>query len=284
MDLNLLENRITEAEYQKVVKDLVDQTHDYYLGLHLGCFLNIKAMGLIFTISKSATSIEQAVLFLQDFLSHTFPIIEVRSKTVGDISSLELDCLLHDESVKRHVLDATLCILYRELHLMTGRPSAINIGFPYPELKEYRRAIGSHVRNSTRHNLSFQKKILNEQLNQKNLNAISELLPAFLHMLETAKGNRDLKSRVKKMILTMCAPELPDLENVAAQFNAGSRSFQRALTGEGTSFRRITEDIKRDLSRYFRRGSALKTQDIAYLLGYSDASAYLHAERRWNKK
>lgn len=83
------------------------------------------------------------------------------------------------------------------------------------------------------------------------------------------------------MMLAMCRPDLPALNEVAAQFNTSKRSFQLALSNYGVSFRRISDDIKRDLAKCLRKSNTLKTQDIAYLLGYSDASAYLHAERKW---
>ena len=129
--------------------------------------------------------------------------------------------------------------------------------------------------------LSFKKEIVNQSLNKKTLLTIGELLPAFLHLLEKARGAKTFSYQVKNMILSMSNPHLPDFAQVASEFTMSSRSFQRKLTNEGYSFRRISDDIKRDLSKYLKKSKTLKTQDIAYLLGYSEPSAYLHAAKKW---
>lgn len=84
------------------------------------------------------------------------------------------------------------------------------------------------------------------------------------------------------MILNMCSPELPTLEQVCKQFAMSQRTFQRKLTQEGHSFRTITNDIKKELAAYLREGNKMKTQDIALILGYSESSAYLHAAKNWH--
>ena len=45
-----------------------------------------------------------------------------------------------------------------------------------------------------------------------------------------------------------------------------------------------SDDVKRELSYYLANGKLIKTQDIAYILGYSEPSAYLHAVKRWETR
>ncbi len=84
-----------------------------------------------------------------------------------------------------------------------------------------------------------------------------------------------------KIIFNICRPESPNLQQVCAQFAMSERTFQRKLTKEGRSFRSITNEIKKELAIYLHEGNKMKTQDIAYILGYSEPSAYLHAYKRW---
>ncbi len=79
----------------------------------------------------------------------------------------------------------------------------------------------------------------------------------------------------------MCNPEIPNLNQVQKQFACSERTFQRRLTAEGTSFRKIVNEIKEELSDYLSNERHLKTKDIAYILGYSESSAYLHALKGW---
>jgi AraC-like DNA-binding protein len=86
---------------------------------------------------------------------------------------------------------------------------------------------------------------------------------------------------VKIAALNMCSPEVPTLEQVRTQFPMSKRSFQRRLAAENCAFRDIANDIKRKLYEYLKMGESYKVQDIAYILGYTDASALLHAKSNW---
>ena len=86
------------------------------------------------------------------------------------------------------------------------------------------------------------------------------------------------------MALNMCNPEIPSLKQVLHQFSYSERTFQRKLTAEGTSFRSITNEIKMELSNYLMKEKHLKVKDVAFILGYSDSSAFLHAVKGWKEK
>ena len=55
------------------------------------------------------------------------------------------------------------------------------------------------------------------------------------------------------------------------------------LTSEGLSFRKITNGIEKELADYIMKEGSIKTRDIAVILGYTDASAYLHARKKWQE-
>ena len=56
---------------------------------------------------------------------------------------------------------------------------------------------------------------------------------------------------------------------------ATSGNFQRKLKKEETSFRQLVNEIKKDL--FLNSGEPLKIKDMAYFLGYSESSDFLHA-------
>ncbi len=59
------------------------------------------------------------------------------------------------------------------------------------------------------------------------------------------------------------------------------RTMARRLVGLGTSFGQILDGVRHQLAlRYLGEPNA-RTSQIAYLLGYSEPSAFNHAFRRW---
>lgn len=281
LDLSLIENSVMEEEMSAVVKELLTVSKDDYLGLHYGCFMNVKAMGLIYNISKSATEVEQVVSFLKSFLEKTFPVFELDLVNKKNTVLIELKCSIKDEEARKQLMDASLCIMYRELKLIVNNSCKIEVQFPCKKINEYKKLLGNEARKGTSYCISFDKENLNDALNTQNISTIGELLPAFLLMLEKTKAANKFSVQVRKMILNMCSPELPDFGKVASQFCMSSRTFQRKLADEGKSFRIISDEVKKDLYKYLRKSNHLKTQDIAFILGYSEASAYLHAAKKW---
>jgi AraC-like DNA-binding protein len=71
------------------------------------------------------------------------------------------------------------------------------------------------------------------------------------------------------------------LDEVAESLGASARSVQRRLTLDGTSFQVVRDEVRRTMATRLLQGADLAIQEISYLLGYSDSSAFHRAFRRW---
>jgi len=276
-------NWVTDTEYLRVLEVLTSKTNNPYFGLHYGCYLNIKALGLIADLSLNASSLEQSIILLQKYLDSTFPFVSLVLFKDSEFCTLRLASTLEDETLKNNILDTVFCFIYRELKLMLIDDYYPILQLPYSDIDEYSKALGSNIQKGSSHSIIISSKALLTEINKKRVKEIEYLLPKFLMMLD--KKRRDYKSfslQVRNMILNMCSPELPSFEQVSKQFPLSGRTIQRKLTEEGQSFRKISDDVKRELSYYLAKGKQIKTQDIAYILGYSEPSAYLHAVKRWD--
>ena len=282
LDVCSVENSVKDTELLSVIQVLSDKVNTPYFGLYYGCYLNLKALGLIADISLNAASIEQAVLLLQAYLEATFPIVTISTKKDGANYTLNLDCSVDNSELRKHLLDTTICFMYRELKLMLTDEFIPALRLPYNDREAYNTLLNASIETGPGHQIVLDISVLKTELNKKKVKEIEHLLPQFMLMLNTEDiGYSTFSLQVKNMILNMCSPEVPTFEQVSKQFPLSDRSIQRKLTGEGQSFRKIADDIKRELSGYLAKGKLIKTQDIAYILGYSDPSAYLHAVKRW---
>lgn len=281
MDLSLPESQVPFSEHVEIMQEIARVTGDDLLGLHYGCFQNLRALGLIFQISRSASEIGQAIRFLQDFLHSTFPVLKVEMEERETIIVLRLHCAAENEVVQRHLLDSLISVMYRELRQMVGRSVDVQVTVPSEGSSAFTRALGTPVATTSDYSLTFARDQLNAALNRDNLFVLAELLPAFLLSLEKADQAGTFAGRVRHMALRMADPRLPDLDRIAAQFCLTGRTLQRKLKQEKTSFRNIVLQIKKELGQYLSMNRALKTKDIAFILGYSESSAYLHAARKW---
>ncbi|GAB2551613.1 AraC family transcriptional regulator [Spirosoma aerophilum] len=275
---------VSLSDYSKVWEKMLDLSQDPQLGLHYGYYLNLRALGLVYQISLAASSMEQALGLLADYLASTFPVVNLQTTQTQDHLVIELQSPLLHHPVKNQVLDSVLFLMHREIGLMIEGDIA-GVQLPYGQLDAYRRLCSSPITSAEAHRLVVDLRLVAEPINRRRLKNLDVLLPAFLQLLnQSPVQHAPFADQVRTMILNLCSPELPCLDEVVSQFAVSHRTFQRKLTEEGTSFRSLADDIKRQLATHLERGRTLGTQDIAYLLGYSASSAYLHAARKWRQQ
>ncbi|ACY14416.1 AraC family transcriptional regulator [Haliangium ochraceum] len=82
-------------------------------------------------------------------------------------------------------------------------------------------------------------------------------------------------------IVGTALPEGPlALEAVAERLRMSARTLQRRLRAENTSLHRVLEQLRRERALSFL-GTPMAIGEIAYLLGYSEPSAFHRAFKRW---
>lgn len=282
LDVCYQNNSVTRNEYIKIFEYLLETTSDKNFGIHYGCYLNLKALGFVVQLSLNSSSIEQAVYIVQQYLQTTFPLVQLESEKRNEEYILELTSTIENENIRSQVLDFVYCFLFRELKLMIPEAFIPTMEVDNSNLAEFAHFLNVEIRKGEKYIFRFEASVLGMEINKKRTKEIELLLPKFLQMLDKKKeGYKVFSMQIRNMILNMCCPELPNFEQVAMQFSISNRTLQRKLTEEGFSFRKITDDVKKELSSYLSKDNTIKTQDIAYILGYSGPSAYLHAVKKW---
>ncbi|MDR5754551.1 MULTISPECIES: AraC family transcriptional regulator [unclassified Caballeronia] len=76
----------------------------------------------------------------------------------------------------------------------------------------------------------------------------------------------------------------PSMEVVAQVLKMTSRTLRRRLEVEGTSFVAIVDDVRCSLATEYLKTTKMSTDDIAMLLGFSDAANFRRALKRWTGK
>ena len=70
---------------------------------------------------------------------------------------------------------------------------------------------------------------------------------------------------------------------VAHELGMSVRTLARRLGDLGVSFAQILDELRHDLALRYLRDPNLSLSQIAFLLGYSELSAFSHAFRRWTR-
>ena len=91
----------------------------------------------------------------------------------------------------------------------------------------------------------------------------------------------DIINRVAATVVDMLPSGGVADEKVAKTLNMSVRSLQRRLKEVGTTFRTILEEVRKDLATTYVHDPAIELAEVAFLLGFSDQSAFSRAYRRW---
>jgi AraC-like DNA-binding protein len=90
-----------------------------------------------------------------------------------------------------------------------------------------------------------------------------------------------LSRQVRGVILHMLENGLCTSDRIAAQLELHVRIMHRRLAREGTSFRRIKDEVRRDLAGYYLCKTSLDMRSISERLGFSEQSAFSRRVRTW---
>jgi AraC-like DNA-binding protein len=84
--------------------------------------------------------------------------------------------------------------------------------------------------------------------------------------------------------LTRTPGSFPTMEAVASKLCVTSRHLRRKLEAEGTSYQKLLAGVREAMAIDYLASSRLTTEQIAPVLGFSDATSFRHAFKRWTGK
>jgi AraC-like DNA-binding protein len=88
-------------------------------------------------------------------------------------------------------------------------------------------------------------------------------------------------SQVAKLILEELEGGDPSLPTVARRLAMSPRTLQRRLDDEGTTFAKVLDQTRRHVAEAYVADRGLALTEVAYLLGFSEPSAFTRACQRW---
>lgn len=71
------------------------------------------------------------------------------------------------------------------------------------------------------------------------------------------------------------------MEGISKRLSYSSRTFQRKLKEAGTSYTSLLDEMRQQLSVYYLQEEPFSVSEIAFLLGFSETSAFHRAFKRW---
>ncbi|WP_057937852.1 AraC family transcriptional regulator [Algoriphagus resistens] len=276
-DLSDPQAMVTFTDFYSVLDTMHRSLQDQQVGWRVGNFLNLNALGLIYQISIQTTTIEEAIFYLKDFLSATFPLIRLEQHSEADSHVLQLSIPNEKTILNRIILECLQVIIMRELSMMGDRDLSIQASSPHHDCSYPSCFIYGNTFQVIFSNLNLKASI--KRFEQEQL---AYLIPAYLKFIEGLKTEKDFQSKVKIAALQLAQPALPGLQEIADVFHLTPRTMQRMLAKEQLTFRKLLDGLKKQLGVVLLRHEGYSVTDVAYLLGYAEPASFIHAFKKWH--
>ena len=114
-----------------------------------------------------------------------------------------------------------------------------------------------------------------------NAELIEILAPQLDRQLAEHLAGATTAHRVKLILKRQLSGRRSTVESVANDLGTSVRTLQRRITTEGTTFRRILDEVRQELVRQYLADPEIGIAEAAFLLGYQDANSFYRAFRTW---
>jgi AraC-like DNA-binding protein len=290
LDPSLLEdpdNRIPFDQLVAIYEHAARLTGDDAFGLHVGEASDPELFDVLGYVLVNSPTLGEALERLVRYHSIWTDGAVFRLGVGGGRARLAYDYAGSGvAAARRHDAEMTLSVGVAFARRVTGVDWApLDVSFRHPEpesVAEHRRIFRAPVRfDAPANELVFDGDLLALPLAEADP-GLSDILERQARELLARAPRRDsLADQVRAVLGAGLAGEGSKLETVARKLGLSARTLQRKLREEGRSYQDLLDEVRGGLSRQHLREPKLAVCEVAYLLGFSEPSAFHRAFRRW---
>ncbi|AUC43481.1 AraC family transcriptional regulator [Dickeya solani] len=93
-----------------------------------------------------------------------------------------------------------------------------------------------------------------------------------------------MSERVRSTLLETLPAGEASMQVVSRKLAVSTRTLQRRLQNEGTSFQQILDNVRGSLAHHYLRNTDMSSAEISFLLGYEDSNSFARAFQAWTGK
>lgn len=284
--LNSSAARISIPRFMRLGHAAIAETGNHALGLRMGALTRPVDAGIAGLAGQSAANAGEALTTLIRYSLLT----SQNSRGAPAIRQIDRQALFYSirpyNAFNFFVVDSVLAAWTQFVRNVTGRYEVLErVTIEYPSIGQddlFESWFRCPVQFGAKENGITLK---SEIWTQPTLHAqramhekLSELCDQELQQIRRGWTTGD---RVKHLLTPLFRGESPSLETIASKLGVTPWTLQRQLTAEGTGFRKLADETRKQLARDYIRETNTSLSEIAWLLGFANPAAFHKAYRRW---
>jgi AraC-like DNA-binding protein len=279
-------SRIAVKDQVKFLNFVADAMKDEFLGFHLAQRVDLRELGLLYYVQASSATIGDALKRVARYSAIHNEGVRLEFSVLGSATMLfEYIGIkrIHD----RHQIEFFVAFLVRLCRHLAGRqllPSRVRF-------MHRRSDVPSDVKAFFGCDVSFgagaDEIVYPESAGTIPIVGADPYLNSLLlkYCNEAIAGRRKNSSTWQLRVENAIVPLLPHsqvrMADVCRRLGVSRRTLVRRLGTEQQTFVKILHRLRVDLAKRYLKEPGLPVSEIAWLLGYGNASAFNHAFKRW---
>ena len=160
-------------------------------------------------------------------------------------------------------------------------PETVHVSLDLSELDAFEGFLGRRIRRDDVNSVAFSAQDAQKPFLTANHAMWSILEPAFDKRMEDLARDASFRDRVRACLLEMLASGHYSMAHVASELAISSRTLQRRLRQEGTTFQKILDELREELARHYLASTDYSSAEISFLLGFEEPNSFFRAFRAW---
>ena len=170
-------------------------------------------------------------------------------------------------------------------YLTGGKIKLREVRFNYKtpgDISEYDRIFRCPIKfEADKNALLFDTKFLDYPIQQPNKELLNLFEKQAQKTLKALTKQESFSEKVSSLYIKLLQEKPPSIEEVARSLKISVRKLQMHLENEGTSYKDLLNNIRRELAFGYLSDKQISIAEISYLLGFSEPSAFHRAFKRW---
>lgn len=281
--------RVSAEQLEKVIRRALALTGDDWLGWEFGAAMTMSTHGFLGYAALSSETLGEAIELAVKYFRTRSTILDLQLVFDGDMAALQLEELISLNDLAPFLVEG----LFSSFHFMTMKvlpdmpidDGELRFAYPRPHYFDQLKPLipVPCLFDCAYHQMRFPAWKLNEKLHFADPRLASMAAAQCEQELASIKAPPGLLGQVKRIVLSHSG-RFPSVDEAASELHMSSRTLKRKLQQLGTSYQKILDDLRKGLAVEHLTQTSSTVDDIALMLGYSDASNFARAFRRWTGK
>jgi len=279
------DNLITYAARDRLFRQCVSRTGCQHFGLLVGQRMNLKALGLVGLLMRTSPNAGRALVSIVNLLHLHSQGAVMALRVDEDVAMLTYDAFEPGLEATDQTGAGAVAMMLNVMRTLCGpdfRPIEASFGHRRPaDIEPFRKFFKVPLYFDAEHYaLVFSRDWLDVPPPGAD-DELQQLLQKQVDVLES-RYSLAFPDQVRQVLRSALVTGYFSESEIAALFSMHSHTFRRRLDASATSFHELVDECRFEMAREMLLNTSLSVSEISASMGYSRASSFIRAFRRWS--